>query len=164
MTAAAFLTSCGSEGKSFPVRTYNMGERIQLGHIVYLVFETQWLTHIGDGPDARIPQNRYFLIRLSAVNSGSSDIPVPNFTIQDDAGNTYPELSDGTGVPQFIGYLRNVKPAESAQGNALFDAPPRHYKLKIQDEDSERAALVDIPLNFGAETPDVVPAPGEKKQ
>jgi hypothetical protein len=79
------------------------------------------------------------------------------------SGNTYNEISDGTGVPQWISYLRNVKPAESAQGNVLFDAPPRHYKLKIQDEDSEKAALIDIPLNFGAESPDIIPTP-EKKQ
>ena len=162
-TVAMFVSSCGSDAKSYPVRTYNMGERIQLGHIVYLVFETQWMTHIGEGPDARVPQHRFFLIRLSAVNSSSGDITVPAFTIQDDSGNTYNEISDGTGVPQWIAYLRTVKPAESAQGNALFDAPPRRYKLKIQDEDGEKTALVDIPLNFGAESPDVI-APPEKKQ
>ena len=162
--AALLLTSCGGpEEKTFPVRTYNMGERILLGHITYLVFETQWMTHLGEGPDARIPQNRFFLVRLSAVNSGGQEVSVPNLTIQDDNGKTYPEISDGTGVPQWAGYLRNVKPAENVQGNVLFDAPPRHYKLKIQDEDIERAALVDIPLSFGAETPEVV-SPAEKKQ
>ena len=161
--AVLLTTSCGSDEKTYPVRTYNMGERIQLGHIVYLVFETQWMTHIGEGPDARVPQHRFFLVRLSAVNSSNADVSVPTFTIQDDNGNTYNELSDGTGVPQWISYLRNVKPAESAQGNALFDAPPRHYKLKIQDEDGERTALVDIPLNFGAETPDIVKTPEPKK-
>jgi hypothetical protein len=163
LTAAMLLTSCGGDEKSFPVRTYNMGERVQLGHIVYLVFETQWMTHMGDGPDARVPQHRFFMIRLSAVNSSNADVAVPAFSIQDDSGNTYNEISDGTGVPQWISYLRNVKPAESAQGNVLFDAPPRHYKLKIQDEDSEKAALIDIPLNFGAESPDIIPTP-EKKQ
>jgi len=161
--AVLLTTSCGSDEKTYPVRTYNMGERIQLGHIVYLVFETQWMTHIGEGPDARVPQHRFFLVRLSAVNSSNADVSVPTFTIQDDSGNTYNELSDGTGVPQWISYLRTVKPAESAQGNALFDAPPRHYKLKIQDEDGERSALVYIPLNFGAETPDIVKTPEGKK-
>jgi hypothetical protein len=164
LTAALLTASCGGDEKSYPVRTYNMGERIQLGHLVYLVFETQWMTHIGDGPDARVPQHRFFLIRLSAVNSSNADLAVPTFTIQDDNGNTYNELSDGTGVPQWITYLRTVKPAESAQGNALFDAPPRHYKLKIQDEDGERTALVDIPLNFGAESPDIIQTPEKKEK
>jgi len=160
--ASILLTSCGSDEKSYPVRTYPMGERVQLGHIVYVVFETQWLTHIGEGTDARIPQNRYFLVRMSAVNSGGGDIYVPAFSVEDDNGHSYPELSDGSGVPQYIGYLRQVKPAESAQGNALFDAPPRRYKLKITDEDGERTAYIDIPLSFGAETPDIVSP--EKKQ
>jgi hypothetical protein len=161
-TAALLLTSCGSDAKSYPVRTYGMGERIQLGHIVYNVYETQWMTHLGEGVDQRIPQHRFFLIRLSAVNSAGSDVSVPAFSIQDDAGTTYSELSEGTGVPQWVGFLRSVKPAESVQGNALFDAPPRRYKLKIMDEDNEKSALVDIPLSFGAETPDII-APPEKK-
>jgi hypothetical protein len=161
-TAALLLTSCGSDEKSFPVRTYSLGERIPLGHITYTVFETQWLTHIGAGTDARVPEHRFFLVRVSAVNSGSGDVSVPAFVLQDDSGKTYNELSDGTGIPQWVSNLRTVKPAESAQGNVAFDAPPRHYKLKIQDEDGERTAFVDIPLNFGAESPDIVPVPEKK--
>ena len=162
LAAALLLASCGSDERSYPVRTYQMGEKILLGHINYEVFETQWLTHLGEGLDQRIPQHRFFLVRMNAVNGGGGDIYVPAFSLQDDNGNTYAELSDGTGVPDYIGYLRSVKPAEHVAGNALFDAPPRHYKLKINDEDGERTAYVDIPLSFGAETPDVVTP--EKKQ
>jgi hypothetical protein len=163
--AASLLSSCGdSEDKAFPVRTYNMGEKITLGHIVYVVFETQWLTHIGQGADARVPQHRFFLVRLSASNSLSTDIIVPNFSVEDDSGNTYPELSSGEGVPQYIGYLRNVKGTDTVQGNAIFDAPPRHYKMKIADETGERTAYIDIPLNFVSETPDVPPVGRKEKQ
>ena len=93
--AALFLSSCGEEEKSFPVRTYNLGDRIELGHIVYVVFETQWLTHIGDPATGRVPQNRFFLIRFSATNGGSNDSTVGNPTITDDKGQTYEELSNG---------------------------------------------------------------------
>jgi hypothetical protein len=161
--AASLLSSCGDSGEKFPVRTYKLGERITLGHIVYVVFETQWLTHIGEGVDARVPQQRFFLVRLSAVNSFGADIIVPNFTLEDDSGKTYPELSSGEGVPQYIGYLRSVKPAESQQGNALFDAPPRHYKMRIADETGEKIAYVDIPLTFVSDIPDV-PQVGGKEQ
>lgn len=162
--AASLLSSCGaSEEKASPVRTYSMGERAAVGHIVYVVFETQWLTHIGAGADARIPQNRFFLVRLSAVNSLGSDIIVPNFRIEDDSGNTYPELSSGEGVSQYIGYLRSVKPAESVQGNALFDAPPGHYKMRITDETGEKVAYIDIPLSFTSE-PTEVPEMGSKEK
>jgi hypothetical protein len=162
--AAALLSSCGDSGdRPFPVRTHNMGESITLGHIVYVVYETQWLTHIGEGADARVPQHRFFLVRMSAFNSLSTDIIVPNFILEDDSGNTYPELSSGEGVPQYIGYLRNVKAVDTQRGNALFDAPPRHYKMKITDETGEKVAYVDIPLSFASETPDV-PVLGGKEE
>jgi hypothetical protein len=67
-------------------------------------------------------------------------------------------------VPQWIGYLRTVKPAESAQGNLVFDAPPAHYKLRLTDENEENPAYVDIPLSFGAEIPPPELPALEKKQ
>jgi hypothetical protein len=165
VAAASVLSSCGDSGeKPSTVRTFNMGEKVELGHISYQVFETQWLTHIGQGTDARIPQHRFFLIRLSAFNSYGSDIIVPNFSIEDDSGASYPELSSGEGVPQYIGYLRNAKHMDSVQGNALFDAPPRHYKMKLTDESGEKVAYVDIPLSFTAESGDVPAAAGSEKK
>ncbi len=138
--------------------TYSLGEKVLVGRLTYTVFETQWLTHFGDGVDSRLPQNRFFLVRLSAVNGGSSEAMIPNFTIEDDQGHVYQELSDGTGVPQWIGYLRSAKPADFVQGNVVFDAPPAHYKLKLIDG-QQHGAIVDIPLSFGAETPDLLTAP-----
>jgi hypothetical protein len=69
----------------------------------------------------------------------------------DDQGRTYDEISNGEGVPQWAGYLRNLKPGASVQGNALFDAPPAHYKLKVSDENGSRTALIDMPLSFGVD-------------
>lgn len=155
LVAALLLNACGESEQSFPVRTYNMGEKVALGHLVYQVYETQWLTHIGEGVSARIPQNRFFLVRLSVLNSLNSESTVPTFSLEDDNGAAYAELSSGEGVPQYIGYLRSVKGSESASGNAIFDAPPKHYKLKITDETGEKTAFIDIPLNFVSETPGV---------
>ncbi len=141
-----------------------MGEKVQVGHLIYTVFETRWLMQLGQGSGARIPQNRFFLVRMSAGNSGGNQTIIPNFTVQDDNGNTYREVSNGDQVPQWMGYLVAVKPAEAAQGNVVFDVPPRHYRIRVTDENGERAALIDIPLSFSAETPDVViPGPGEKR-
>ena len=55
-----------------------------------------------------------------------------------------------------VGCLRNVTPADFLQGNVVFDPPPPHYKLRVSD-DQNHAALVDIPLTFGAETPEITP-------
>jgi hypothetical protein len=158
--AATFLTSCKSD--TYPVHTFQLGDKVQVGQIIYSVFETEWLPQIGEGTTARIPKNRFFLVRLSATNSGSSTVTIPGLTIADDSGKTYSEI-DGDGAPQWIGLLREVKPADSVQGNIIFDAPPAHYKLRVMDEDMERAALVDIPLSFSAETPQV-PTPGGAKE
>jgi len=58
-------------------------------------------------------------------------------------------------VPQWIGFVRKVKPADSISGNVVFDAEPKHYRLRVTDENGEKAALVDIPLNFNADAPPV---------
>jgi len=160
IAAGLLLGGCKSQPAGFPVRTYPMGEKVLLGNLTYTVFETEYLTQIGDGPAPRIPQNRFFLVKVSVSNGGSETANVGAFQVEDDNGKIYPELDNGDGVPDWIGYLRSLKPAESAQGNAVFDAPPRHYTIRIHDETGEKAALIDIPLTFNAETPDV-PTPGD---
>jgi hypothetical protein len=160
LAAVLMLAGCKPQAAEFPVRTYPMGEKVQLGSLTYTVIETEYLTQIGEGAAARIPQNRFFLVRVSVGNGGSEAANVSAFQVEDDNGKVYRELHDGEGVPDWIGYLRTVKPAEAAQGNALFDAPPRHYTLRVHDETGEKAALIDIPLTFNAETPDV-PTPGD---
>jgi hypothetical protein len=147
------LSSCGAGNT--PPRVYELGSRIEAGHIVYTVFETQWLAQIGAGDTARVPKKRFFLVRLAAVNSGSEEVFVPNMILKDDQGNTLDELSDGDQIPQWIGYARRVKPADSVAGNVAFDAEPRHYQLYLTDENGEKTAIVDLPLNFNAEAPQV---------
>ena len=164
VAATAILVSCGQSDAPYPVRTYRMGDTIVLGHINYQVFETQWQTQLGEGVMPRVPKHRYFMVRMSATNNGGAELIVPNFTVEDDNGVSYPELSDSEGVPQPIAFLRSLKPADTAQGNALFDCPPRHYKLRLQDETGEKAAYVDIPLTFVSETPDVPEVGGSDKK
>jgi hypothetical protein len=153
--ASLAVVSCSPGPESYPVRTYGMGERITLGHLIYQVFERQWLPQLGMGNDARVPQNRFFLVRMSTVNSGGSELMVTNPVLEDDAGKTYSPLSDGTSVPQWIGFLLQVKPADSLQGNLVYDVPPKHYKLRISDDDNQRAAYIDIPLSFDGVAPDL---------
>jgi hypothetical protein len=56
LVAALLLAGCSSSRVA--PRTVSLGERVELGHIIYTVFDTQWLTHLGEGVDAKIPQNR----------------------------------------------------------------------------------------------------------
>jgi hypothetical protein len=149
------LPACSPKEEEPALRTYLMGERVLMGHLIYTVFERQWMPQIGSGLDARVPQNRFYLLRVSVLNSGGADAIVPTISLVDDAGATFPEIENGDGVPDFIGSLRQVAPAETAQGNLVFDVPPKHYKLKVSDEDGKQAALVDLPLTFEPDAPDV---------
>jgi hypothetical protein len=139
-------------------RVHRMGERVTVGSLVYNVFDDQWHAKLGEGPDMRVPKDRFFLIRLSVVNGGATDLMVPTFTLVDDSGQTYSELSNGDQVPQWTGYLRRIKPAETLQGNVVFDVPPKHYLLRVSDENSQKSSDIDIPLSFASDTPDM-PAP-----
>jgi hypothetical protein len=150
-----FLSYCGGS-KDKTVKVSEIGSRVEVGHLIYTVFETQWLPQIGAGDTARVPKNRFFLIRFTAVNSGSEELYVPNMTLLDDQGHAVEELQDGDQVPQWVGFVRKVKPADSVSGNVVFDAEPKHYRLRLTDENGEKAALVDLPLNFNADVP---PAP-----
>jgi hypothetical protein len=153
MCGLCLLTSCSEDASSMPVRTYPMGDRVQLGPLIYTVFESQWMTQLGEGAVARIPEHRFFLVRMSVTNGGASEVIVPAVALIDDNGGSHLELSNGEHVPRWIGFLRQMKPAETTQGNLVFDVPPGHYKLRISDESEQRQALIDIPLSFGAETP-----------
>jgi hypothetical protein len=93
------------------------------------------------------------------MNGGGDDVLIPDMSIEDDSGNAYPALSNGEAVPQWLGSLRKVAPAEAASGNVAFDAPPRHYRLKVSDESGEKSAYIDIPLSFNSEAPAEVPIP-----
>jgi hypothetical protein len=149
------LVACSPKEEEPALRTYPMGERVLMGHLIYTVFERQWMPQIGTGLDARVPQNRFYLLRISVLNSGGADAIVPTISLVDDAGATFPEIENGEGVADFIGSLRQVAPAGIAQGNLIFDVLPKHYKLKVSDEDGKQAALVDLPLTFDPDAPDV---------
>jgi hypothetical protein len=164
---AAWLAACVERASE--VRTYTLGQKATLGNLTYLGLETQWLPAFGEGPAARAAQNRFLLVRLSVSNGGNSEAAVPNFSVEDNTGRRFPELSDGAGVPDWIGALRTLAPADTLVGNAVFDVPTGHYTLHILDEDSQHEARLDLPLNFrngAAEAPDLDlrngPAPAKK--
>jgi hypothetical protein len=151
------LGSCARQAPE-QLQSFELGHRVSLGHLVYTAFETQWQPQLGSGPNARVPQNRFLVVRLRVMNAASEEMLVPNLTIEDDQGNSHDELSDGDGVTNWLGFVRRAKPTEAIEGMILFDAPPQHYRLRVTDENSERAAYVQLPLNFGSGSTDL-PAP-----
>jgi hypothetical protein len=151
--STVLAATCGCAPAVAPeAKLHYMGERVAAGGLVYNVFDTQWHAQLGEGADARVPKDRFFLVRLSVVNGGSTEVLIPTMTLVDDSGQTYTEQSNGDQATNWIGFLRKVKPADTLQGNVLFDVPPKHYRLRVSDENLQRTEEVDIPLNFSSPT------------
>jgi hypothetical protein len=148
----AFLTALAAcSTSSTPkrdVRTYPAGEKATVGHLTYTIIDTEAQPRLGDDSSPRVPQNRFYLVQLSVSNNASSELNIPSLSLLDDSGNVYPELSDGNGVPHWLGMIRKVDAGQTEQGYVAFDAPTSHYRLKLSDETSDNDIYADIPLSF----------------
>jgi hypothetical protein len=161
-TAALFLvlllvvSAACSRKSSAPARTYLMGERVQVGPLAYSVLDTQWKNELAEGAETKLPSSRFLVVRLSATNGGVDSTSLPTFEVVNSSGTAYQEVHEVIGVPQWLGLFRNLRPAETEQGNVVFDVPVGAYKLRIQGETAageEVTALVDLPLNLDPTKP-----------
>ena len=50
-----------------------MGDKVETGQLIYTVFDTQWLPALKAGDKERVPTNRFFVVRLSVLNSGGAE-------------------------------------------------------------------------------------------
>jgi len=150
--SAAFLLGCGAQEKASKT-PHAMGERVQVGPLVYTVLEADWENELGDGANARIPKNRFLVIRLSVQNAGSKELTLPLLTLEDDKRQETLELDKGQGVEDWMGLLRHVTPANTIQGRIVFDVAVAPYQLRLTDAaelENERTAYVSIPLKLGS--------------
>ncbi|MCS7315471.1 MAG: DUF4352 domain-containing protein [Bryobacterales bacterium] len=128
-----------------------MGERVEVGPLVYIVQDAEWRDRLGEGAQARMPQHRFLQVRLTVTNSGIRDTHVPPLTLLASDGRSYGELDRGDGVPDWLGYLRTLRPAATEHGRVLFDAPAGAYRLRLPapgENDEESFALVELPFQL----------------
>jgi hypothetical protein len=157
---ALLLTGCQTESNQ--KLTFDMGERVVNGPLTYVVVESAWATQLGELFQARVPQRRFLLLTLSVTNGGGHSISLPLLTLVDANGTEYQELSDGTGVSNWIGILRTIDPGQTLQGKTLFDVPLTAFKLRLPNDGEpgyEKFAIVDIPLRIDSDQV-VTPLPG----
>jgi len=148
------LGGCKPSTDAGDVGTFKIGERAQVGPLIYNIIDSQWNMSLGHDAVPRIPKSRFFILNVSVVNGGgNSDQSVPTFNLVDDQGEVHPELDNGENVPDWIGLSRRVRPADTLQGNIVFDVPPKHYRLKVTEETEQKYAWIDLPLDFGAPPP-----------
>ena len=111
--------------------------------------DSRILPRLGEDPaTARFPQQRFYLVQLTISNAGKTDAPIPALALVDDGGKVYNELTDGSGVPDWLGLVRSVKASDQVKGTILFDAPARHYRLRLSEQFAMPEISIDLPLNF----------------
>ncbi|HVW08555.1 MAG TPA: DUF4352 domain-containing protein [Bryobacteraceae bacterium] len=144
------LAGCSSDAPnpSDEARVVPAGEKATAGHLTYSVLDSQILTEAGDGDSPRVPIDRFIVVQIAVNNTGNSDASIPAVTLEGDSGNTYNELTDGTGIPNFLGVLRHVGPGQTTRGTLAFDAPAAHYRLRFADENDGNEILADLPLTY----------------
>ena len=152
--AAIFLLSLALAGcSSFSAKNaptiYAAGDKATVGSLVYNLTDAERSQQLGDDPaNPRTATARFYLVKVSVSNSGADEQPIPAMSLVDDAGKSYPELSDGTGVANWLGVVRKVGPAQTEQGYVVFDAPTSHYRLRLNDPFEEKEIAIDVPLSF----------------
>ena len=143
------LASAGCSRSQKPASIlYGAGDKAIVGPLVYSVTDTEVTQQLGDDPNARTAQERFYLIRVSVSNASSDDQSIPTMTLVDDTGHSYTELSDGAGVTNWLGVVRKVRGTQTEQGVVVFDAPTKHYRLRINDAIDDNEIAIDVPLNF----------------
>jgi hypothetical protein len=149
---ACLLAACSRENSARI--DYAMGDHVPIGSLTYTVIESRWQTQLGDPLKLRVPQQRFFLIRISVTNGGGSEVSVPLLQLESYAGQTYQESQDGEGVSNWLGLIRTLRPAETLQGQILFDVPLTSYRLRVPDgagPGAEKYAWIAIPLRMEAD-------------
>jgi hypothetical protein len=122
---------------------------VTLWPLTWNVVDSRIAPRLGDDPaSARFPQERFYLVQITVSNEGATDAFIPALALVDDSGKVYNELTDGSGVRDWLGLVRNVKARDQVTGTILFDAPARHYRLRLSEQFTTPEISIDLPLNF----------------
>jgi hypothetical protein len=135
-------------------RVVAMGTAVAVGQLTYTAIESEWRETLESTNGQRIPRNRYLLINVSVANNAPEEKAAPLLQLEDAKGQVYPEISEGGGVPEWLGYLRLLQTKETRSGRLLFDVPQGAYKLRVSsggEPENEQTALIEIPFQLGSE-------------
>lgn len=143
------LTGCSSVTSKNAPTIYPAGDKATAGNLVYNVTDAEKTQQLGEDPaNPRTAKDRFYLIRMSISNSSSDEQPIPAMSLVDDTGQSYTESADGTGVAHWLGVVRKVSPAQTESGYVVFDAPVKHYRLRLTDAFDEKEIAIDLPVGF----------------
>lgn len=133
-----------------PELVFKMGQRIELGQLVYTVLSARWEDSLPAEPAPLIPQQSFLVVRISVTNSGGQPLEVPPLRLVAKDGSEFFEAQAGNVVPGWLGAVRRVQPAETLVGEVVFDVPKQSYFLVVPSGEflEEKAAWIELPLEF----------------
>ena len=154
LVVAACFTLLASCARKPMTPAFQMGERAEIGSLVYSVVEARWARQLGDGPSPRLPRSGFLLLRVSLTNGSARNFSIPQLTLLSSTHQEFPELSDGEGVADWIGLLRDVEPLETKTKWVVFDVPRGDYRLRVADDAFDPAdakiAWIEVPIRLAA--------------
>jgi len=152
LAAAAFfsLSACTDAKSAAESRVYQMGERVDVGGVMYTVLESEWRASIGEGADQMVPKNRFLIIRATVTNGTGTQANLPFLTVEDGKGASVMEEQNAKALAGWFGMVRIIAPAQTEEGKLVFDIPPGNYKLRVAGGtgENEVTRLVDVPYNI----------------
>src|SRR5688572_2913345 len=146
-TVLIFQSSCNSGRSQVP--TFAIGQKVQLGKILYQVLDAQWMAEVQGAKQP--PKNRVLQLHLTITNNGAQEATLSFLRLIDRAGNETLEMAEIEGNPRWLGALRRLKPASTEEGFVYFDVPVGAYKLEVVDNSNpqdEQVAYIDIPASL----------------
>ncbi len=141
------LTGCGE--KAAVISSFPMGQKVQVGKIVYSVLEAEWRTDVPGGKQT--PRNRVLQLTLSITNSSSQEMSIPTLRLLSLKREEFPEYTEIESNTSWLGLLRRLQPSLTETAAIYFDVPIGAYKLEVvdhSDAENEKASYIDIPASL----------------
>lgn len=150
IVAAMGLMVAGCKKASQTGAAFKMGERIEVGGLIYTVLESDWRSQLGEGASAQVPKHRFLLIKMTVTNTGGQQRDIPLLHIENAKKEQFMELAEVKDVPGWMGMIRLMPPSGIEEGWIVFDAPPGSYNLRVvsREGEDEIARYVEIPLTL----------------
>lgn len=129
---------------------YRAGDTVPAPPLTYTVVEAQWKSQLDSFPTPRVPDRNFLLVHILVTNGGGSEVSIPTLRLENSKGEEFVESDNGTGIDGWLGMLRRLSPAQSADGWILFDVPTNSYQLRVSNGslEAEKAAYITIPLTI----------------
>ena len=77
------LSACG-ESTSTDSFVYKMGEKVNVGPMVYTVLEAEWKSELSGGAGSlpQTPKHRFLIVKIGMTNGGGAQAAIPLLTVE----------------------------------------------------------------------------------